>query len=89
MADRRTGAPCSPAYEGISGGSHSANSVAPRGEASSETLMTGRPVSRSADTSGSLEVADASTNVGDAPYRAQTRRSRRSTCATCEPNTPR
>ena len=55
VAERRTGAPCSPAYDGISGGSHSANSVAPRGEASSDTLTTGRPVSRPADTSGSLD----------------------------------
>ena len=38
---------------------------------------------------GSAEVAEASTKVGVAPYRAQRRRSRRTTNATCEPNTPR
>ncbi len=48
----------------------------------------GQPAAAAA---GSPDVADASTNVGPSarPYRAHCRRSRRSTWATCEPNTPR
>ena len=34
-------------------------------------------------------VAEARTKTGVVPYRAQTRRSRRRICATCEPKTPR
>ena len=53
------------------------------------TAATGIPTRRDAWVAGSLTVADARTNVGDAPYRAATRRSRRITDATWEPNTPR
>ena len=63
--------------------------MAPLGDASSRTASTGKPSSRSADTSGSETVADAKMNVGVEPYFAQTRRSRRSTAATCDPKTPR
>ena len=49
----------------MSGGSHSANDVAPRGEASSSTATTGSPSSLDAEPAGSPAVADASTNVGD------------------------
>ena len=48
-----------------------------------------RPVSRDANSAGSATVAEASTIVGRAPYRAQIRSSRRSSSATCEPKTPR
>ena len=77
-AARRTGAPFSPVHD-VNGGSHSASATWPRGESSSVTGKTSRPVSRPAVTAGSAIVADASTNVGCAPYSAQTRRSRRST----------
>ncbi len=73
----------------MNGGSHSASDTSPRGEPSSVTARTASPVSRAADTSGSATVAEASTNVGVAPYAAQTRRSRRRICATWAPNTPR
>ena len=53
------------------------------------TGTTGAPTRREADVSGSLTVALARTNTGEAPYLAHTRRSRRSTSATCEPKTPR
>ena len=87
-AARRTGAPCSPVRE-VNGGSQSATATWPRGEPSSTTGTKSRPVSRWAWTSGSATVAEASTNVGWAPYAAHTRRSRRSTWATWAPNTPR
>ena len=87
-AARRTGAPFSPRNE-VKGGSHRARVTAPRGEWSPVTARTSRPVSREAVTSGSAMVAEASTNVGEAPYSAATRRSRRRTWATCAPKTPR
>ncbi len=65
-AERRTGAPFSPS-PGTNGGSHSASAVRPRGEPSSVTAVTSRPVSRPADTSGSATVAEARTKVGCAP----------------------
>jgi len=52
-------------------------------------VATGKPTSREADAPGSAEVAEASTNTGDEPYAAQSRRNRRSTSDTCEPNMPR
>ena len=87
-AARRTGAPFSPAWL-TNGGSHSSSDTWPRGEWSAVTASTGSPVSRPAATSGSETVAEARTKVGDAPYIAHTRRSRRSTCETCAPKTPR
>ena len=87
-AARRTGAPFSPACE-VKGGSHSSSDTCPRGESSRVSATTSSPVSRDAVTSGSATVAEASTNVGWAPYIAHTRRSRRSTWETCAPNTPR
>jgi hypothetical protein len=53
------------------------------------TSATSNPVSRLAEAAGAATVADARMNVGSAPYDAQIRRSRRNTCATWEPNTPR
>ncbi len=91
-AERRTGAASatpSASKPGSGGGSHSANVTPARGDPSSVTASTGRPVSRPAVVAGSPAVAEARMNVGADPYRAQMRRSRSSTCATCEPNTPR
>src|SRR5690606_20765870 len=51
VAPRRTGAPCSP-VNSVSGGSHSANAVAPRGEAASVTALASAPVSRGAARGG-------------------------------------
>jgi hypothetical protein len=53
------------------------------------TATHGTPESRDADAAGSDTVAEASTNTGSAPYLAATRRSLRSSSATCDPNTPR
>ena len=89
LEERRTGAPFSPERPGTSGGSHRAKARDPRGEPSWLTALTGRPTSRPADTSGEDTVAEASTNAGDPPYLAHTRRSRRTTWATCEPKIPR
>ncbi len=66
VAVRRTGAPFSPCSS-VSGGSHRANTSSPRGEASSATSSTGRPVRRRAATEGSAAVAEASRNTGEAP----------------------
>ena len=87
-AARRTGAPFSPAWE-VKGGSQSSSETRPRGESSRVRATTSSPVSRDAVTSGWATVAEASTNVGCAPYIAHTRRSRLSTWETCAPNTPR
>ena len=78
----------------ISGGSHSANVSGTRGEPSSVTAITSRPVSSRAPAAGSAIVAEASTKTGaiwpsSGLCCAATRRSLRSTCATCEPKTPR
>ena len=48
-------------------GSHRAKVIAPRGEPSSVTAVTGIPIRRAACVAGSDTVADASTNVGVAP----------------------
>ena len=88
-ADRRTGAPFSPVSSSSRGGSHSATVRPAVGDPSSLTATTSRPTSRVAKAAGSATVADASTIVGRAPYRAQTRSRRRSRSATCEPNSPR
>jgi hypothetical protein len=88
-AERRTGAPFSPESSGSSGGSHRATVRPAAGEPSSLTATTSRPVRRSAKPAGSATVAEASTSVGRAPYRAQMRSSRRSSRATCDPNSPR
>ena len=60
------------------------------GEPSRSTSATSsKPVSRSASSTGLAIVALASRNRGSVPYAPATRRSRRSTLATCAPNTPR
>ena len=56
---------------------------------SSMTVKSSSPVSRCASSSGLAIVALAITNRGAVPYASATRRSRRSTLPTCEPNTPR
>jgi hypothetical protein len=71
------------------GGFQSANSFSPRGEASSGKASNSRPVSRAARSAGLPIVAEAVTNDGVDPYRAATRRRRRSTLATCDPKIPR
>ena len=59
-------------------GSQRANVMAPRGEPSSVSARTGIPISADAWAAGSLTVAEARTKIGSEPYRAATRRSRRS-----------
>lgn len=49
------------------GGSHSAKTSSPRGEESSATSLTGRPVRRPAATEGSAAVAEARRKTGSAP----------------------
>ena len=89
VALRRTRAPASPRNWDV-GGSHSASVSAALGAPSAVTAVAGRPVSSFAHSAGSLMVAEASMNTASRPVRAtMTRRSRRSTCAMCEPNTPR
>ena len=74
----------------VSGGSHSAKASGPRGDPSSVTSSASSPVSSLAQAAGEPMVAEASTNTGPDPaWCATTRRSRRSTCPTCEPKTPR
>ncbi len=87
-AERRTGAPCSP-RNAVSGGSHSANVVAPRGEPSSVTAVTG-----SADQPGGgrrpgrtrsptrARTSGGAVRRADPPQPPQH-------CATCDPKTPR
>ena len=62
---------------------------APGDPSRSITVTSSSPVSRSASSPGFATVAEASRNRGSVPYAAAIRRSRRSTLATCEPNTPR
>ena len=62
-AVRRVGAPFSPP-PAVSGGSHNATWVPPRGDASCVTTRTSSPVSARAVPPGSPVVADASTKVG-------------------------
>jgi hypothetical protein len=60
------------------------------GEPSSSISRTSsRPVRRSASSTGLAIVADVIRKIGEVPYAAAMRRSRRSTLPTCEPNTPR
>ena len=93
VAVRRSLAPASPRAS-VSGGSHSAKASGPRGEPSSVTSSAASPVSSRAHVPGVPTVAEASMNTGrggppGGAWCATTRRSRRSTCPTCEPNTPR
>ncbi len=53
------------------------------------SVKSGRPVSIPASSRGLAMVAEQAMIVGRAPWYAQTRHSRRSTFATCPPNTPR
>ena len=72
------------------GGFHIATVRLVPGEPSrSITVTSSSPVRRVASSPGFAIVADASRNRGAVPYTSQIRRSRRSTLATCEPNTPR
>ena len=93
VAVRRSRVPASPrapASDGSSGGSHSAKASGPRGDPSSVTSSASSPVSSRAQAAGEPMVAEESTNTGSDPaWCATTRRSRRSTCPTCEPKTPR
>lgn len=89
-AERRTAAPFSPVTPApSSGGSQSATVRDPCGDPSEVTATHGAPMSFSAVAAGSAVVAEHSTNTGSAPYRCASRRSRRSTSATCDPKTPR
>ncbi len=60
------GAPFSP-VKPVNGGSQSATDTSPRGEPSATTGCTSSPVSLRAASSGEATVAEASTNVGEAP----------------------
>ena len=73
----------------ITGGFHIPIRRRARGAPSESTSRKGSPTSRSASSTGLAIVAEARMNRGLAPYRPATRRSRRSTFATWEPNTPR
>ena len=71
-------------------GSTSRSAARGAGEPSSSISATSsRPVSRSASSTGLAIVAEVSRKRGSVPYAAAIRRRRRSTLATCEPNTPR
>ena len=76
--ERRTGAPRSPTEVGERQ-SHRTNDVDTSRQPSWVTATTGGRRAARADTSGSETVAEARTKTGSAPYRAATRRSRRST----------
>jgi hypothetical protein len=79
-----------PSFSSVIGGFHIAIVRFVTGEPSrSITLKSSRPVSRSASSPGLPIVALASRMRGSVPYAPATRRSRRRTLATCEPNTPR
>ncbi len=65
-AARRSGAPFSP-VNWVSAGCQSASDTSPRGEESPVTGSTSSPVSRDAWSAGAATVAEASTNVGEAP----------------------
>ena len=74
----------------VTGGFHIAIVRLVPGEPSrSITRTSSNPVSRVASSPGLAIVADASRKRGDVPWISHTRRSRRSTLATCEPKTPR
>ena len=74
--------PRSPVSSSSSGGCQNATVRGARGAPSRETTVTSSPVSARASSAGFATVADASRNVGVAPYMAHTRRSRRRTSAT-------
>ena len=79
-----------PSSSSSSGGFHIATRRLARGAPSRSTsLKPLRPVRRSASSTGLAIVALASRKRGALPWIAATRRSRLSTLATCEPNTPR
>ena len=79
-----------PSSSSVSGGFHTAIRLRRRGRAVLVDQPTSsRPVSRSASSTGLAIVAEVSRKRGSVPYAAAIRRSRRSTLATCEPNTPR
>ena len=63
VADRRTGAPCSPRWS-VSSGSQNPTVTAPCGEASSVTATASSPISRPNDPAGSALVAEAPMNTG-------------------------
>jgi hypothetical protein len=62
-AVRRCLAPFSPRVS-VSAGSQNATVVAPCGEPSSDTALTGAPMSRAKEASGSEAVAEAAMNTG-------------------------
>ena len=73
-------------------GCHSTSSTGPRDDRSTSTEVTSAgsaPIRVAVVVAGSAAVAEATTNVGSAPYQAARRRSRRSTSATWDPKTPR
>ncbi len=79
-----------PRSSSSSGGFHIATRRLACGAPSRSTrLKSVRPVSRSASSTGLAIVALASRKRGSLPWIAAMRRRRRSTLATCEPNTPR
>ena len=79
----------SPSSGSVSGGFQRAIVRSALGAASPSITVAGSPSSDAASSPGFAIVADASTNCGSAPYTRASRRSRRSTFATCEPKTPR
>jgi hypothetical protein len=78
-----------PVRSSTSGGFHIATRRSARGAPSRSTSSSSWPVSRSPSSTGLRIVALASMKRGSLPYARASRRSRRSTFATCEPNTPR
>ncbi len=79
-----------PEASSVNGGFHTAMRRDGAGEPSSSiSAKSSRPVSRCASSTGLAIVAEVSRKRGSVPYAAAIRRRRRSTLATCEPNTPR
>ena len=78
-----------PDASSMSGGFHIAIRRAAFGAPSDSTSANSVPISRSASSTGLAIVAEARMKRGSAPYSRATRRKRRMTFATCEPNTPR
>ncbi len=79
-----------PSVSSSSGGFHIAIVRSALGAPSSSIRrISSSPVSRCASSAGLATVALASRKRGSVPYAAASRRSRRSTFATCEPKTPR
>jgi hypothetical protein len=82
--------PRAPSAASSNGGFHIATWRAGTGALSRSTsVKPSRPVRPSASSTGFAIVADASRNRGLVPWIAAARRSRRSTPAMCDPNTPR